>query len=63
MNNQSIELSALSEIDNIIQEGDVIFKKNPAVGSPEVSRLIDSAINKRQGDPRKHKFLEKKNTA
>ena len=46
--NQSIELSSLSEIDNIIQEGKVIFKKNPTVGLPEVSKLIDSAISKRQ---------------
>ena len=46
--NQSIELSSLSEIDNIIQEGKVIFKKNLTVGLPEVSKLIDSAISKRQ---------------
>ena len=46
--NQSIELSSLSEIDNIIQEGKVIFKKNPTVGLSEVSKLIDSAISKRQ---------------
>ena len=52
------ELSSSSEIDNIIQEGEVIF----TVGLPEVSRLIDSAISKRQGDQRKHSFLEKKNT-
>ena len=57
---QSIELSSSSEIDNIIQEGEVIFKKNPTVGLPEVSKLIDSAISKRQGDQRKHSFLEKK---
>ena len=49
-NNQSTELSSSSEIDNIIQEGEVIFKKNPTVGLPEVSKLIDSAISKRQGD-------------
>ena len=59
-NNQLIELSSSSEIDNIIQEGEVIFKKNPTVGLPEVSKLIDSAINKRQRDQRKHNFLEKK---
>ena len=59
-NNQLIELSSSSEIDNIIQEGEVIFKKNPTVGLPEVSKLIDSAINKRQRDQRKHSFLEKK---
>ena len=61
-NNQSIDLSSSSEIDYIIQEGEVIFKKNPTVGLPEVSKLIDSAISKRQGDQRKHSFLEKKNT-
>ena len=61
-NNQSIELNSSSEIDNIIQEGEVIFKKKPTVGLPEISRLIDSAISKRQGDQRKHSFLEKKNT-
>ena len=61
-NNQLIELSLSSEIDNIIQEGEVIFKKNPTVGLPEASKLIDSAISKREGDQRKHSFLEKKNT-
>ena len=39
-----------------------MFKKNPIVGLLEVSRLIDSAISKRQGNQRKHSFLEKKNT-
>ena len=63
MNNQSTELSSSNEIDNVIQEGKVIFKKNPTVGLPEVSRLINSALSKRQGDQRKHSFLEKKNTA
>ena len=58
-----IKLSSSSEIDNIIQEGEVIFQKNPTVGLPEVSRLIDSAIIKRQGDQMKHSFLEKKNAA
>ena len=58
---QSIQLSSLSEIDNIIQEGDVIFKKNPTAGLPKVSELIDSAISKKEGDQRKHSFLEKKN--
>ena len=38
----------------------IIFKKNPTVGLPEVSRLINSAISKRQGDQKKHSFLEKK---
>ena len=47
-------------MDNFIQEGEVIFKKNPTVDLTEVSRLIDSAISKRQGDQRKHSFLEKK---
>ena len=59
-NNQSIELSSSIDIDNIIQEGEVIFEKNPTVGLPEVSKLIDSAISKRQGEQRKHGFLEKK---
>ena len=59
--NQLIEVSSSSEIDNIIQEGEVIFKKNPTVGLPEVSKLTDSAINKRQRDQRKHGFLDKKN--
>ena len=49
-----------SQIGNIIQEGEVMFKKNPTVGLSEVSRLIDSAIRKRQGDQRKYSFLEKK---
>ena len=38
----------------MIQEGNVIFKKNPKVGLPEVSRLINSVISKRQGDQRKY---------
>ena len=41
-----IELSSSSEIDNIIQEGEVIFKKNSTLGLPEVSKLIDSVISK-----------------
>ena len=53
---QLIELSSSSEIDNIIQEGEVIFKKNPTLGLPEVSQLIDSAISKRQEDQRKHSY-------
>ena len=61
-NNQSIELGSSSEIGNIIQKGEVIFKKNTKLGLPEVSKLIDSAITKIQGDQRKHSFLEKKNT-
>ena len=59
-NNQSLELSSLSEIDNIIEEEEEIFKKTPTVGLPEVSKLTDSAISKRQGDRRKHSFLERK---
>ena len=41
---------------------EVNFKKNPTVGLPEVSRLIDSAISKRLRDHRKLNFLEEKNT-
>ena len=59
-NNQSIDLSSSSEIDYIVQEGEVIFKKHPTVGLPEVSRLINSAMSKRQGDQRKRSILEKK---
>ena len=54
------ELSSSSEIDNITQKGEVIFKKNPRVGLPKVSKLIHSAITKRQGDQRKHIFMRKK---
>ena len=61
-NNQPIELRSSSEIDNIIQEGEVIFRKSLTVGSPEESKLIDSVINKRQGDQRKHSFHEDKNS-
>ena len=39
-NNQSIELSSSSETDNIIQEGEVVFKKNHTVGLPEVFTII-----------------------
>ena len=59
-NNQLTELSLSSEIDNIIQEREVIFKKNPTVGLSEVSQLIDSAIIKRQGDQRKHNSIKEK---
>ena len=45
-NNQSLELSSSSEFDNIIQEEEVIFKKNPTVSLPYVSKLIDSAKDK-----------------
>ena len=54
------ELSSSSEIDIIIKEGEVVFKKNSAVGLTEVSKMTDSAISKRQGDQRKNSFLEKK---
>ena len=61
-NNQSIELSSSSEIENIIQEEEVIFKKNPTVVLPEVSnRLIDSAMSKRQGDQREYDIQKKEN--
>ena len=36
------------------------FQENRTVGLPEVSKLIDSAINKGQVDRRKHSFLERK---
>ena len=58
--NQSLALSLSSEVDNIIQEEEAFLKKNPTVGLPEVSKLIDSAISKRQGHRRKHGFLERK---
>ena len=38
-NNQSVELSSSREINKNIQEGAVIFKENPKVGLPGVSRL------------------------
>ena len=61
--NQSVELiSSSNETDNIIQDKEVIFKKNPAIDLPELSRLIDSVISKRQGDKRKYSFLQKKKT-
>ena len=61
INNQPFEISSLSDIANIIQEEEEIFKKNPTVLLPEVSNLIDPAIvSKRQGDQRKHSFLERK---
>ena len=34
LNNQSIKLSSSSETDNIIQEREVVFKKNLTVGLP-----------------------------
>ena len=60
--NQSVELSSSNEIDNIIQDKEVVFKKNPAIDLPELSRLIDSVMSKRQGDQRKYSFLQKKKT-
>ena len=45
-----IKLSSSNEINNIIQEGELILKKNSTVDLPEVSKVIDSEINKRQGD-------------
>ena len=54
-----MKLSSPSEVNNIVQEEEAIFKKNPIVGLPEVSVLIDSAISKRQWD---HSFLERKKT-
>ena len=36
------------------------FQENPTIGLLEVSRLIESLISKRQGDKKKHSFLEKK---
>ena len=58
-NNQSIELTILNEIeiDNIIQEGEAVFKKNSTGGLSEVSRLINLAISKKEGHQRKHSFL------
>ena len=44
-NNQSLELSSSSETDNIIQEEEEIFKKNPTAGLPEVSKL-NSEVSK-----------------
>ena len=57
---QSIELNSLSENDNIFQEGEVVLKKNPILGLPEVSKLIGSVMTKRQGHRRKQSLLEKK---
>ena len=62
----TFKLSSSSERDNVIQTGEVMFKKNHTLGLSEglseASRLIDSAISKRQGDQRKRSFLEKKNS-
>ena len=59
-NNQSVELSSSSEIGNIIQDREKCFTKNPTLGLPEVSKLIDPVMSKRQGHRMKHSFLEKK---
>ena len=59
--NDLIELRSSSDIDNIIQEGEIIFKESPALALPEVSKLINSAINSRQGGQRKHSYFDKKN--
>ena len=59
MINYFIEFSPSSEIGNIIQEAEVIFKKKTTVSLLEEPKLIDSVISKRQGDQRKHSFLEK----
>ena len=58
--NQSLELSSSSEIDNIIQEEEAIFKKNPTVGLPEISKVIDSVISKGQGDKGNRVFWREK---
>ena len=36
------------------------FQEKPTVGLPELSKMIDSVISKRQGDQRKQSFLENK---
>ena len=59
-NNQSIQLSSSSKNDNIIQEAEKFLKQKSTVGLPEVSKLIDSVMSKRQGDQREHSFLDKK---
>ena len=53
----------MKKIHHQLLNSQSIFKKTPTVGLQEVSRLINLAIKKRQGDQRKHSFLEKKNTA
>ena len=44
----------------MIQEEEAILKKNPRVGLPEVSKVIDSARSKRQGDRRRQFSGERK---
>ena len=38
----------------------MILKKNPTIGLPGAYMLNDSEISKRQGDQKKHSFVEKK---
>ena len=57
-----MELSSLSEIDNIIQEEEEFSRKTPHLSITNQLSMIDSAIRKRQGDRRKHKFLNRKKT-
>ena len=38
------------KFDHFIQEGEVIFKKNAIVGLPEVSKLTELMMSKRQED-------------
>ena len=45
-----------------MQEEEEIFKKNPTVGLPKLSKLIDTVVSKRQRDRRKQ-FSGKKNNA
>ena len=44
----------------MIQEEEAILKKNPRVGLPEVSKLIDCVRSKRQGDQRRQFSGERK---
>ena len=54
---KSIKLSSSRETDNIIQQGEVISKKNPTMRLPEVYKLIDSAISRiKQGEPKETQF-------
>ena len=58
--NQSLELSSSSEIDNMIQEEEAIFKNNPTVSLPEISKVIDSVISKGQGHKGNRDFWREK---
>ena len=53
-NNQSLKLCSSSDTDNIIPEEEAIFKKNPTVSSPEVSKLTDSAKTQFSGKKKKY---------